>query len=377
MTGIGPPFDAVKPARLTRAEAHDHCILAQRVRDVAFEWVGVPWRLTLEPRPDQEGMRAGPSDWRLTMSWSGLPFDLLLPETAVHTWIRARFPDLDIPELPEPLAVAALETACDSVVSLLGAGSHGPVRIEQLSPGPHENHRFRHVIALELAGRASVLRALVATSAQGLAFLARLARGRPVATNAIGCDDLPITLFAQIGMTWLSPAQVGRLVLRDTILFDQRLLQNDGHLWIERDGWGLHVRREGQSLKVATPLNQTGGTMYPEDDEHAGRSRLGSLEDIPLRVMFDLGELSMTLGELQGLQAGQALALARPLSDAVHIRVNGALIGTGELVDIDGEMGVTVTALFHQPAAKRGRASGTRQRKRQAAAAGEDEAGAP
>jgi flagellar motor switch/type III secretory pathway protein FliN len=33
------------------------------------------------------------------------------------------------------------------------------------------------------------------------------------------------------------------------------------------------------------------------------------------------------------------------LSGAVYIRVNGALIGMGELVEIDGQVGVTLIAL--------------------------------
>jgi flagellar motor switch protein FliM len=85
-------------------------------------------------------------------------------------------------------------------------------------------------------------------------------------------------------------------------------------------------------------------------------------------VVFDLGEIAMTLGEIQTLQVGQPLTLARPLSSAVHIRVNGALIGTGDLVEIEGELGVTVASLFQRPAAKPARAprTGTRNRLRTA-----------
>ena len=70
-----------------------------------------------------------------------------------------------------------------------------------------------------------------------------------------------------------------------------------------------------------------------------------SLDSVPVRLSFDLGERTLSLGELKALQVGQSFDLVQPLSSAVQLRVNGALIGTGELVEIDGQIGVTITAL--------------------------------
>lgn len=70
-----------------------------------------------------------------------------------------------------------------------------------------------------------------------------------------------------------------------------------------------------------------------------------SLLALPLQLVFDLGERSVTLAQLQALQVGQVLDLERPLSAAVSLRVNGRLVGTGELVEIDGRLGVCVSAL--------------------------------
>ena len=71
-----------------------------------------------------------------------------------------------------------------------------------------------------------------------------------------------------------------------------------------------------------------------------------SFDAIPVRLSFDLGEIRLTLAELRALQPGQALQLGHPLASAVRIRVNGALIGEGELVEIDGLLGVSVRQLF-------------------------------
>jgi type III secretion protein Q len=62
-------------------------------------------------------------------------------------------------------------------------------------------------------------------------------------------------------------------------------------------------------------------------------------------LSFDLGERMVTLAELQTLDAGSVLGLDRPLQDFVTIRVNGVAVGEGQLVEMDGRLGVMVSRL--------------------------------
>jgi type III secretion system YscQ/HrcQ family protein len=71
------------------------------------------------------------------------------------------------------------------------------------------------------------------------------------------------------------------------------------------------------------------------------------VDRIPVRLVFDLGEQSMPLGELRRLRPGEFFDLQRRIdAGPVHIRANGTLIGTAELVDIDGRIGARVLTLF-------------------------------
>ena len=54
----------------------------------------------------------------------------------------------------------------------------------------------------------------------------------------------------------------------------------------------------------------------------------------------------LSLAQLKALQPGQTLALQRPAQEYVTIRANGMPIGTGQLVDIDGRLGVAVGSLM-------------------------------
>ncbi len=349
---------------LTSAQAHALRLLAQRAQAASFAWGGQTWQVSLRPHPTQTPVDAGPDAWWIRLSWSGWPFDLRVSETALQDWLRARFPDLDLPLLPDPLCASVLEAACDSLVALLQEGTPDPVVLERWLPGGEPGRGLPHVVDIELRTGRVVLRAQLSTSTPGLLFLAEQVAAREPACNDTEFDALPVTLVAAIGMTWLGIDEVARLKPRDTILFDVRLLDEDGQLWIVQGNAGFRVQRQGPDLTVTEQFMTRGWTVPPEEEDGAPRSELSSLEDLPLRVVFDLGELTLSLGELRALQVGQPLSLARPLSSAVAVRVNGALIGTGELVDIEGELGVTLTSLFQRPATKPARATRSAPRTR-------------
>lgn len=67
------------------------------------------------------------------------------------------------------------------------------------------------------------------------------------------------------------------------------------------------------------------------------------LDEVPVELTFGLGSASASLGDIRALGEGHVFRLARPLQDAVDIRLSGELIGRGELVLVDGTLAVRVT----------------------------------
>jgi type III secretion protein Q len=90
--------------------------------------------------------------------------------------------------------------------------------------------------------------------------------------------------------------------------------------------------------------------MTTSDSEQTGDASPVTLDKIPVHVTFDLGERRLTLAELKALQPGQVLDLGRPLTAPVNVRANGALVGRGELVEIDGALGVAIVELMERQA---------------------------
>ncbi len=67
--------------------------------------------------------------------------------------------------------------------------------------------------------------------------------------------------------------------------------------------------------------------------------------DVPVQVIAVIGKRGVTLKELMELRQGQVIDLKRPPNETVDVVVNGKLFARGELVEIDGKMGVRIIKL--------------------------------
>ncbi|HTV25593.1 MAG TPA: FliM/FliN family flagellar motor switch protein, partial [Polyangiaceae bacterium] len=65
--------------------------------------------------------------------------------------------------------------------------------------------------------------------------------------------------------------------------------------------------------------------------------------ETPLVVRVELGSLEMSAAEWAALRPGDVLTSGRRLDEPVVLRTGGREIARGELVDIEGEIGVRIT----------------------------------
>ncbi|WP_299489640.1 flagellar motor switch protein FliN [uncultured Shewanella sp.] len=61
---------------------------------------------------------------------------------------------------------------------------------------------------------------------------------------------------------------------------------------------------------------------------------------LPVQVTLELASAEMSLGELTRMGEGDVVALDRMVGEPLDIRVNGALLGRGEVVEVKGRYGV-------------------------------------
>jgi flagellar motor switch/type III secretory pathway protein FliN len=73
-----------------------------------------------------------------------------------------------------------------------------------------------------------------------------------------------------------------------------------------------------------------------------------TLPDAHLELTVQLGTTRMSLRALSELAVGQIVSLGRPLAGPFEVRAAGRLVGQGELVDVDGELGVRIVSLAQE-----------------------------
>lgn len=88
--------------------------------------------------------------------------------------------------------------------------------------------------------------------------------------------------------------------------------------------------------------------LAAEDDSARRRPALESVYDIPVRLTAVLGKKRLSIAELMKLDAGSIIELDRRVGEAIDLYVNDRLIARGELVMVDGALGVTMTEVVKE-----------------------------
>lgn len=86
----------------------------------------------------------------------------------------------------------------------------------------------------------------------------------------------------------------------------------------------------------------TGEETAPEGGEEVLKVAGG----VPVSLVVVLGRKELTMKDLMELKIGQVVELNRVPQEAVDLVVSGRVIAKGELVEIDGKMGVRVLKIL-------------------------------
>ncbi len=395
--------------RLSRNEASARTTVAQRARGMLLHLSDVPWRVDLIPQSVEESTEpalkeqasvepdlsesVGPRDWMLSFEWSGAPFHLRLPSATAGLLASPLVAGAPLPTLPQELALAVLEAALSDAANAVGSVGRGKPELLALQADaappaecPHQflvRLRTDHIHPMhdaaddpgQTGSKSSTISATLHTDSLGLLLLAGVVSKRPAARSILN-DQVPLRLPAEIGFTQLSAQLVSTLQTGDVILMDACHVGDHRVLWLTANGSaGIHVQLPSVPANVSLPRSQSEEDVVADNCEDAAAplpeslaatptltviqawkstmpsetttaTEVASMDGVPVRISFDLGEVTLTLAQALALQPGQAIALSRPLNGPVRIRANGAVIGEGELVQIDDRLGVSIRSLF-------------------------------
>lgn len=185
--------------------------------------------------------------------------------------------------------------------------------ISSAPPGSSEGP-FRVELALVIEGRAPVTVVVACPPALRVASPPE----RPLPGWQL---DVPVL----VGSCALHRDAVGRLAPRDVITLDRHL--------------GLAL---GDGL---VPLSAAPGAVEARVTSDYVRRDMALPDDAHLELTVQLGTTRLSLRQLSDLVPGSIVALGRPLAGPFEVRVAGRLVGEGELVDVDGELGVRMVSV--------------------------------
>lgn len=128
-------------------------------------------------------------------------------------------------------------------------------------------------------------------------------------------------------------------------------LRGEGILVAGTSERGLRVElREGSEIVLREPaaavLAPPDVMSAPSDDPPEPATLPQAVLDAPLVVRVELGMVSLKAREWAALKPGDVLETGRRIAEPVVLRAGGRQIARGELVNIEGELGVRITEVF-------------------------------
>lgn len=100
------------------------------------------------------------------------------------------------------------------------------------------------------------------------------------------------------------------------------------------------------TARAAERVTAAAGARAEGPAETAARTLADELAelapDVPVNLVAVVGKTQTTVGELIRCRVGQVIDLGRPPGETVDLIANGRMIARGELVEMDGKMGVRI-----------------------------------
>jgi len=146
------------------------------------------------------------------------------------------------------------------------------------------------------------------------------------------------------------PASIERLALDAVVLADIKYQPDNTATAVIAEHLVVPVDLSPAGIVVTARLLRGRGSSWEwsmGNPTEAGPTGLddSDLDDLPVRLVFEVGRVELSLGELQRLAPGALVPLSRPLDEPLDIMANGRRLGRGTLVRIGENLGVRIVSL--------------------------------
>ncbi|MEO0316767.1 MAG: hypothetical protein RL404_444 [Pseudomonadota bacterium] len=310
--------------------------LACRREALPFDWLDAQWQVHFCPLDrSRHGLMT------LDIDWGGSPVLAKIDQGWAAQVGRQVLQVDDLRRLPPDLQPIVIEAAFGDLAELVESTTRKRFSLRAVEQATEAHTVCRHGVGFTLDDGDTAIHGELWLDDTGLGYLASAVRQVPLTIAGQDWGALPVPVRFCAGWTDLSLAGLRQLQRRDVVLLDECWLGSGlDRIVVTMGRLGALASISGTQVTI---LEEPGEIMEELDEQ--GVEEGTGFGDLPVRLHFDLGERQLTLSELMVLGPGHVFDLGRELRRAVIIRANGKVIGEGELVDIDGQVGVAVLSL--------------------------------
>jgi flagellar motor switch/type III secretory pathway protein FliN len=179
----------------------------------------------------------------------------------------------------------------------------------------------------------------------------------------------------QVSLADLGDAEIELRLVVAASLADRDELRSlcSGDAWLPGEGWWIGEAGQGRALLMAADgetgvwvdldvsgqvvLTSDTGQLPADPDQEHGANRMTQSEseaqtvlesavlDAPIVVRVEIGAVSLTARQWAALKPGDVLQTGRRIAEPVTLRIAGREVARGDLVSVEGELGVRIREL--------------------------------
>ncbi|MBC05411.1 type III secretion system cytoplasmic ring protein SctQ [Thalassospira sp.] len=354
------PLASPKIDRETRQALN---ILAMPRLPASVTFAGRDWQVQGSMLARHEVQRAAPgSAFTLRATLASHPIAVKVPVDFLGDILSATLPaGTPISHVPESLSLALIEVAIGELVASLATQglTFELLGLEQSDAVTEYNNIMSATLNGMPDGDASTCTIMLFASNGALPVLASLCQQVPM-DETLKAPDIPTKVRLEIGESSLSFTDFTNLTTGDVIFPDTISIPDDTGSILLRVSQRLGLRGVWTGTQITiqevitvnmppsdAPEIVDEDSDIPENEtEESAVSEpvdISSLADLPVQLSFDLGVHQLSLAELNKTGVGSVFETGRTPENMVTIRANGAAVGRGELVDLDGRTGLRIT----------------------------------
>jgi type III secretion protein Q len=298
----------------------------------------------------------------LELTVDGAPGALILPSSLIKALIAKLDPAQGLDGLNPHQRALLLELAVADELSALEASIGSRLSIIAVrAAGNEQSVAVSLFFNIAVDGLASCAAELQLPPRDAARFAQCLDRAASRPTRAAGgMEDaaigVPVAVAVRVAATTCSVGEIATLSPGDIVMADDSRRQPHTAVAVVGEHLAAPVELTAagaQIIALPVPIrgslwewsmengNGNGGNRAPAD-----LKQKTDLDDIPVKLLFELGRVELSLAEIRKLAPGALVAVPRPLDESVDIVANGRRIGRGSLVQIGSNIGVRITRLF-------------------------------